>query len=72
MKDVQILDYVKATAVVMGMPLDEARALRVAEHLQRTAAMAQLLEQAALEVSDEPAEVYRLPRFSVGAPGGGR
>jgi len=72
MKEAHILDYVKASAVVMGLPVDEARALRVAEHLQRTAAMARLLEEATLEVSDEPAEVYRLPRPSGGGSGGGR
>jgi len=62
MNDILILDYVKASAVLMGLPIDEARARRVAEHLQRTSAMARLLEQAALEASDEPAEIYRLPR----------
>jgi len=62
MNDIPILEYVKVSAILMGLPIDEARALRVAEHLQRTAAMARLLEQAALEVSDEPAEIYRLPR----------
>ena len=62
MKDEEMLDYVNAGAALMGLPLDAARARRVAEHLQRTAALAGLLEQAALVVSDEPAEVYRLAR----------
>jgi hypothetical protein len=63
MNDGDMLDYVKASAALMGLPLDAARAQRVAEHLQRTSALAALLEEAGLVVSDEPAEVYRLPRL---------
>jgi len=37
---------------------------RVAAHLQRTAALAALLEQAALTPDDEPAELYCPKRFT--------
>ncbi len=56
--------YVSASAALLRLPMDEARARRVADHLQRTAAMARLLEQAGLAATDEPAEVYRLGRPS--------
>ena len=54
--------YVSASAALLRLPMDEARARRVADHLQRTAAMARLLENAGLAATDEPAEVYRLER----------
>lgn len=54
----QLLAHVHASAELLGLPLDAARAQRVAEHLGRTAAMAQLLETAALLPHDEPAEIY--------------
>lgn len=52
------LAYVQASAVALGLPLDAERARRVAGHLQRTAALAALLEAQSLHVEDEPAEVY--------------
>ncbi len=58
MTELEVLSYVKASAAALGLPLDDARALRVAAHLQRTAAMAQLLEQVPLAASDELAEIY--------------
>jgi hypothetical protein len=58
MNDAQTLDYVKATAALMRLPLDAAQAARVAVHLQRTAAMAGLLESAALVPHDELAQIY--------------
>ena len=58
MNDEQVLTYVKAAAAALDIPLDEARAARVAMHLGRTAAMARMLDQFALDVSDEPAEIY--------------
>ena len=54
----QILAYVKAAAVLMELPLGEQRALSVAMHLARTAALARELEAFALDVSEEPAETY--------------
>ncbi len=58
MNDEQTLAYVKATALALALPLDEARAGRVAANLQRTAAMAALLEGAPLAPHDELAEIY--------------
>jgi hypothetical protein len=62
MKDAEILTYVKASAAVLGIRLDDDGAQRVAGHLKRTAALARDLEQAALAVTDEPAALYRLAR----------
>lgn len=58
MNDAEVLAYVKAAAVVMQLPLDEARALRVATHLARTTALASQLESLPLDVSEELAEIY--------------
>lgn len=58
MQESQVLEYVQAAAVAMGLPLDAARAQAVAQHLGRTVAIARLLEGAALAAEDEPAEVY--------------
>lgn len=58
MSELDVLNYVKASAAALGLPLDDARAQRVAGHLQRTAAMAQLLEQVPLAVGDELVEIY--------------
>jgi hypothetical protein len=62
MDETTMIAYVSASAALLRLPMDEARARRVADHLQRTAAMARLLEQAGLAFSDEPAEIYRLER----------
>ena len=59
MDDAQVLAYVKAAAVALGLPLDEARALRVAGYMARTAALAQQLDAFGLTETDEPAEIYR-------------
>jgi Protein of unknown function (DUF4089) len=56
--DQETLAYVQASAAALGLPLDAARAQRVATHLQRTAALAQLLEQFPLDPEDELAEIY--------------
>jgi hypothetical protein len=58
MNDAQTLAYVQAAAVVVGLPLDEARAVRVALHLQRTAGLATALEGIPLDPHDEPAELF--------------
>ena len=63
MESRDVLAYVKASAAVLGLPLDEERALRVAQHLERTAGLAGLLQAAALTVYDEPAEIYRPAPF---------
>ena len=58
MNEADVLHYVKSTAALLGIPLDAARALRVANHLQRTVAMAALLDAANLSQEDELAEIY--------------
>ena len=58
MNEADVLNYVKSTAALLGIPMDAARALRVASHLQRTVAMAALLDAANLSVDDELAEIY--------------
>ncbi len=63
MNDEQVLDYVKAAAALAGLPMDEARAKRVAAHLARSAELAALVQAAALDLEDEPAEVYRPAPF---------
>ncbi len=62
MTESQALNYVQASATALGLTLDAARAQRVATHLQRTAGMAAQLEQFALDVHDEPAEIYHPQR----------
>ena len=58
MTDTQILAYVKASAALQGLPLDEARAQAVAVHLARTAHLAQLLDNAPMVPENELAEIY--------------
>ena len=58
MNDADALSYVQASARALQLPLDAQQAQRVATHLQRTAAMAQLLECLPLTEFDEPADVY--------------
>jgi Protein of unknown function (DUF4089) len=52
------LAYVNSTAALLGVPMDAARAGRVAAHLHRTRAMAALLDTADLSVAEELAEIY--------------
>lgn len=56
--DAQMVQYVQVSATVLGLPVDEARAVRVAAHLQRTAAMAQLLDGLDMTPELELAEIY--------------
>lgn len=58
MTDAEMLNYVQASAAALGLPLDEGRTQRVAAHLTRTAALAQLLLEAPMEPHDELAEIY--------------
>jgi len=58
MTDEEVLSYVKASAVVLGLRLDEAQQQRVAVHLARTAGLAAQLAALPLRVEDEPAEIY--------------
>ena len=61
--DLPITDYVKSTAAVLGLPLDAAQLARVTVHLQRTAAMAALLQAVELPLHEELAEIYRPAAF---------
>lgn len=63
MTDPDLLAYVNATASLLGLPMDAERAARVAAHLQRTAAMAEMLNTAALAPHDEIAEIYSPAAF---------
>ena len=56
--EIDVLNYVKSMATLLGIPMDAARAGRVASHLQRTVAMAALLDAANLSVDVELAEIY--------------
>lgn len=58
MTDEQVLAYVNATAALLELPLDAARAQAVAAHLGRTAALARMLDAVAMGAEVEPAEVY--------------
>ncbi len=58
MNEADTLAFVQINAQALGIALDAASATRVVAHLQRTAAMAQLLEGVALSPADEPAEIY--------------
>ena len=58
MNEADVLNYVTSTAELLGIPMDAERASRVASHLQRTVAMAALLDAANLSVDDELDEIY--------------
>ena len=58
MNEALSLQYVKTTAELLMLPLEDAQAARVAVHLQRTAAMASLLDKAGLVAHDELVEIY--------------
>ena len=55
----QALDYVKASAALQGLVLDEARAKAVAVHLARTAQLAHWLDGVPMAPDDELVEVFR-------------
>jgi hypothetical protein len=63
MEEEKIAAYVGSTAAVLGLPLPPERAARVSAHLQRTAAMAALLDAAPLAPHDEIAEIYSPAAF---------
>ena len=58
MTDEEAVNYVKASAALQGLVLDDARAKAVAAHLARTAQLAQLLDGAPMGPDDELAEIY--------------
>ena len=68
MEESEVLAYVKAAARAVNLPLDEARALAVATHLGRTAAMARLLDDVDMAPEHELAEIYRPAPFPEADP----
>lgn len=58
MSDTNLIEYVKASASLHGVPLDDQRASAVAAHLGRTAELAQLLNDLPLHADDELVEIY--------------
>ncbi len=63
MDEQDVLAYVRATARALDLPLDDARAHAVAQHLGRTAVLARALEAYVLPPEIEPAEVYQPAPF---------
>ena len=59
MTDEEAIHYVKASATLQGLMLDDARAKAVAAHLARTAQLAQLLDGVPMGPDDELSEIYR-------------
>ena len=68
MNDALSLQYVKTTAELLMLPLEDVQAARVAVFLQRTAAMASLLDSAGLVAHDELAEIYCPAPFPAADP----
>ena len=64
----ETLAYVKAAALAIRLPLDDATAQRVADHMGRTAAMARMLDAAELAPEHELAEIFRPAPFPKAAP----
>ena len=63
MNQTDALAYVRAAAVVMALPLDDDRALRVAAHLVVSGGLARVVQEHPLASHDEPAEIYRPAPF---------
>ena len=70
MDDLLIPAYVTSSAALLGIPMSAARIGRVAAHMQRTAAMAALLEGTQLVVHEELAEIYSPAAFPGSKNGG--
>lgn len=66
MQENEVLDYVRATARALNLPLDEARVQAVAMHLGRTVGIARVLDAVQLAPEHEIAEVYRPAPFPEG------
>lgn len=69
MNEANALNYVKASAAALDLPLSAERMQRVAGHLQRTAQMAQLLQDMTMDPEDELAEIFRPAPFPTAQPG---
>ncbi len=64
MNDSQILEYVLACSLNLGLPADAPRVLRVAAHFKRIQAMAQALDQVDCAADLEMPEIYCPKRIS--------
>ena len=53
-----VISYVRATAMMLDLPLDAAQVQRVATHLARTKVLASTLAAVPLLPDDEPAEIF--------------
>jgi hypothetical protein len=60
---VNLTEYVRSAAGLLGVPLTEAQLERIAVHLERTRAMAVMLQAVPLGVDDEPAEIFKPAPF---------
>ncbi len=63
MTEQDALAYVKASAQLQGLPLDEDRVKAVAVHLLRSAHLASLLDNTPLSPEHELAEIYKSAAF---------
>ena len=54
----EVQAYVRVTAPLLALKLDEAQVQRISQHLQRTAAMAAQLQEVPLSPADELVEIY--------------
>ena len=68
MTDSDVLNYVKATARLLEIPLDEARASAVALQLGRTLVMARQLEAFSLPMHEEMSEIFCPAEFPPADP----
>jgi len=53
-----VVEYVRAAAVMLDLPLDAAQVERVAQHLARTRLLADQLAAVPLAPHDEPPEIF--------------
>lgn len=63
MTEQEILDYIKSTAKVIDLPLEDAQARRVATHLGRTLSIVAPLQALTLPADIEIAEIFRCAPF---------
>ena len=61
--DDDVIAYVRSSALLLGLKLDDAQVHRVATHLARTQGFATLLRDVPLGPEDELAEVFRPAPF---------
>lgn len=64
MREADILAYVRATAQMLALPLDDARTQAVAQHLGRTLLLANQLEGFDLPLGEEMSEIFCPAAFS--------